>query len=466
MPLSDEERAKALTEEGNAYYKSNQLLKAIVAYKVAVQLDPHVAQPLRNLSIAYYEVGKYQFCKTTVEKALALEEHANNADMGTQVEKLNARLERAQLHDYKSPDKQQRLRRLEILNMFHRYRPSMLSCPEFYTVGHDALQSLFDQNIDKCSPDDKVVSMLMGGICDGRHLLMSLFHACNIILPLTMSIDMLWQDIVIWTLMDDLSNSNAGTDKHLLILTTLFFVWVGAMIPRYAFVKLHQIITRVLEALEAGKQPLSWLYLHEKDFALYVDCLKTWQSKALKVFPNAEVIIRVLSSMKDIRARMPGFMERVPAKIQTEKLLYEHAATRYPPKRFMELEDPKMLKLLDEYSTQPKINASKFKDYIQTEWNFNTTLTDTDWYAEAPANYEIGHDPFDMILAFRGTDDNNFKSATQLFDYLSPFFSSAAQGLKHVSGRCTVEVYPGDYVHFSEQVRFGLFQTSDTPYAS
>lgn len=71
-------------------------------------------------------------------------------------------------------------------------------------------------------------------------------------------------------LLDELAGQEPTSDEALDTLSTIFYVYIATLIPRYVFVHLHKTIDRALGALESGSQPLKWLHFRESDIPKYV----------------------------------------------------------------------------------------------------------------------------------------------------------------------------------------------------
>ncbi|KAH6667863.1 hypothetical protein B0J14DRAFT_173642 [Halenospora varia] len=465
---------KKFTDEGNERYKRGRLSAAISAYKKAIKADLNAVRPVRNLSAALFETGDYETCKKMTVRAKTLETRYKNVDMQAQIAKLDAREEKAVLSSNIASDEEQRERRLEILDRLGRYRPSMFSAREYYVVGHDEAQSLFDSSLNKSHRDDEVLSFFFGGAGDARHLLRSViaissdedakkipekkYHfTLNDI-----NVRVLARNLVIWTMLDEMSEMTITeeTDEFVDLMTTLFFTFTSPMMPRAAFDRLHQAIAKVLAILEDGKQPLSWVYIPKQDIDLYIDALKYWQGKALRVLPPSKVILRVAEEMEAKRKGISKFVTMTPTMYRNEKLLYMQSAALFPPQRFMEKHDSAMLRLWEQHSQQSKANANEFKDLLKKTWKTNTTFVDPSWYEEN-AEGDFSNDPFELINCLKNYHDESDTgpgNATRLYDHVAYFFGQFADALYHIKDRLVVEVVEGDCIDFADCLHFGLYQ--------
>ncbi|KAA8567589.1 hypothetical protein EYC84_008064 [Monilinia fructicola] len=401
----DVEQANILREEGNELYKSGNLLKAIKKYQESAKLVPESYAPLGNLSAAYFEVGKYSQCITRAERALELLGESKNDGNKVLVEKFRQRINKARANSQEASQLGQLQTRLRILDSLPRYRPSLMTSEEYFTIGHDQPTSLFDLTINKHDPIGSSVSFLFGGIGDARHLLR--------------------------TIIEELSGLETDSEDAENILTTLFFVFIAVIIPRIAFDHLHRTIDKALSALQSGENPLKWMYLHKEDLHF------------------CSAVDEVTRQLHKREMELPPFARQgpVPTSCKSENKLYKATAILIPPKRVLQKYDPQMLVLLQDHIAKPKTNAAKFKRHLQEHWNFNTTLVDVEWYDSLldKSEFDIGTDAFSALESLGPefeTLPTKAKNPERLFDYFAPFFIDFAQSIKYLKGR--LQLYRDD----------------------
>lgn len=168
------------------------------------------------------------------------------------------------------------------------------------------ISSLFDKDLIKSSTKNPNVSFFFGGIGDARHLYRTLIGIAshekqpkatekNYHFTLNdINKCALARDLINLTPLDDLSQlGNLSSDEAIEILTTVYFIFIGTMMPQAAFDLLHKTIDRALEALKTGQQLLSWVYLHQLDIKFYIEAFTLWKGPGLTVFTNAKVISEV-----------------------------------------------------------------------------------------------------------------------------------------------------------------------------
>ncbi|KAF4632283.1 hypothetical protein G7Y89_g5844 [Cudoniella acicularis] len=464
--------ATTLREEGNVLYKAGKLLEACKKYQEAVKLTPNDSAPSRNLSASLYELGKYNQCIARANYALALVEREGASDMHVQARKLEQRIGKATIHDYHVSDADQRMRRLELLKELQRYRPSMFTTTEYFTVGHDVVTSLFDGDIlNESKLGLESVSFFFGGAGDARNVLQTIIdvadqentkqapHRTYHFTVNDIAKSSIARNLIIWMLLEDLSHLDMDSYEGTMILNTIFFIYMSTMMPAYAFEQLNQTIERALDALRNEEQPLKWLYLHHTDIPQYSEALRDWQGKARDIFTSKEIIDKVAGAM--LFKTDAEYLQPSEAVFLKERKLYLGAAVLFPAQEILDRQDPTMAELIQNSRSSHKEKVSLFKKHLQENWHFNTTLMDVDWCKDLPrkrGEFDVSFDPFESVRHFP-TDEMVMKprNPNRLFDHFAPLFKQIAKSIKFLRGRMQVEALLGDYVDVTEKIQFGLY---------
>lgn len=425
---------------------------------------------MRNLSAALYELGKYEECTHLASEALRLLEAEPLAVREAQEGKLQQRIQRAKAHGYKASVDEQRERRKRILDVLPRYRPSMFVAVEYFTVGHDVVTSLLgtDDIFEKMTPDAESVSFFLGGVGDARNALQTIcvlaeqehlgkipkrsYHfTLNDIQKSAIA-----RDLIVWMLLDDLSNLDVDSEEADMILNTVFFIYISTMMPGYAFKQLNATIERALKVLEVKEQPLKWLYLYEKDMPLYITTLRYWKEKASNVFAPQEIIKKVSMAM----LRPATVDDENTLFCKQEQSLYAQSAVLFPSAKVLRREDPEFMQLLAKYLHKPNKHVSQLSNHVKSSWYLNTTLMDKQWNdSMGERKFDVGFDPHQSIPHFPYDEvSTKPRDPKSLFDYMSPFFLDVAKAVKYLDGRLKVEAILDDYADVAERIHFGLYQ--------
>jgi hypothetical protein len=441
----------------------------------AIKVDPTDPIPPRNLSAAYYELGVYTKCISTSQEAIALLGSDLSPQNQSHLEKLQARILKAEIHSSKSTAAEKREARKRILAELPRYKPSMFTTTEYFTVGHDVATSIFEaDHFEAFAKEAKEVSFFLGGVGDARTVLQTVtiiseaerlkgspkrrYHfTVNDISKSAVA-----RDIVVWMLLEKVVGSGNEDEKES-ALNAVFFVYLSTMMPRYAFKMLEETILKAIGSLEKGSSPLEWLVLVEKDIPFYLAALKHWIGEGKEIFTSSEIIDKVSMKMWGTN------MQNVGTRYHTEKSLYLEAAVLFPSQKVLELHDPDFLTLMKQRPKNPKDREAieAFKKHIGEHWHFNITLTDKEWYADLRGKemFDVGFDPFESVNNHFPYDEvsNKPRNPDRLFEHMKPFFLDAAKAIGYLGDRLKVEAILGDYVDVAEKIEFGLFDTSTRP---
>lgn len=169
------------------------------------------------------------------------------------------------MHNYKASGEDKLQGRKRLLKDIPRYRPSTFNAPENFSVGHDTVTSLFEPiTIETFKPDLKEVSFFFGGVGDARNVLQTLIDIANQektkkVVQRSYRVTVndiarcaIARNLIVWILLDDLSEANSESNEASMLLNTIFFIHISTMMPPYAFNQLNSTIDHALDALKKG----------------------------------------------------------------------------------------------------------------------------------------------------------------------------------------------------------------------
>ncbi|QSZ30611.1 hypothetical protein DSL72_000168 [Monilinia vaccinii-corymbosi] len=473
--LSLKHLALKLREEGNNLYSALDFEAAIKKYCAAARISQEDPVPLQNLSAAYYETGQYELCIAFAKKALHMTKASGEDDVESHSGKLEARITKAEEHSNATPTREQKKRRIEIMERLGRYHQSTQSENDYCPVSLEDAQSLFEPVMKELVPKDGSFSFFIAGLGDARNFFRSLIHIAYDE-PGTISKyryhftlndanrHILARDLIIFKLLDKLSSLSHSGDKSLKVMNTIFFVYAGPIIPECAFLQLQEVISELLESLKGNQQPLKWVHLFENDIPFYIGALENWttEGQALKTFSKADVVKVVMESMKKYHSvERDDFKEAIGYKCVKERKVYSQSAMLLPPSRIMLLEESFMF----DFFTKPGPDGStcvETSTYELRSWSMNPTMLDLDWHAATGrVNSILGapYDPFDLArtLVCENIMLSKKMNPSRLFDHVEPFFRAVAKAIKKLGARLQAEVVLGDYIDVAERLNFNLY---------
>ncbi|KAB8295810.1 hypothetical protein EYC80_008632 [Monilinia laxa] len=460
-------------EEGNKLYGARDFEGAIKKYCLAARMSKEDPVPLRNLSATYFEVGEYKICIAFAKKALTMTRAVGGDDLASHVQKLEARIARAEEYSQVTPIEQQKKRRMEILERLERYHQSTQLEIDYSPVSHNNAQSLFDPDMKRYALKDVNLSFFNAGIGDARNFFYSLIHIAHdeeaentskYRYHFTLNDanrHILARDLILFKLLDKLSGLPQPGDEALKVLNTIFFTFIAPIMPECAFRQLQDTISELLNDLKGTHQALKWVHLSKEDIPLYIGALKNWTSEGqvLKTFSTEDVVMSVTRIMKKYYdTKHDDFQEMLGRHCVQERKVYIQNGMLLPPNRIMQLEESFMLDFF------PKSGPTwENKDcYELKSWSLNPTMFDIDWHSVRDLEtltFGVRQDPFDLVttLAIEGGMLPQRKKASRLFDHVAPFFEAAARAIKNLGARLQAEVVLGDYIDVAERLNFDLY---------
>jgi tetratricopeptide (TPR) repeat protein len=148
------------------------------------------------------------------------------------------------------------------------YKPQMEMVREYYNVGHDKANTMFDPFLTDNSTATETLSFLFAGIGDARHLLQT-FQAIAVVEAKNpnrryhftindVKPEVFARDLLIFVLLGRLTKELPSRDAQpktssknvWLILATLFYTFIGQVMPLEVFNHLQEVIEATIGALE------------------------------------------------------------------------------------------------------------------------------------------------------------------------------------------------------------------------
>lgn len=139
----------------------------------------------------------------------------------------------------------------------------------YFHIDHDSVLSIFDKSVKTMRdllhlPNEACVSFFFGGIGDARNLFYTMIHITEMeqssqvpkghyhFLVNDHNISVLARDLIILLLIQQLSSVDPKSYGAIQILCTIFYVYNGAVMPRYAFSHLQIVIKTAISILSHG----------------------------------------------------------------------------------------------------------------------------------------------------------------------------------------------------------------------
>ncbi|KAH8789907.1 hypothetical protein F5882DRAFT_461093 [Hyaloscypha sp. PMI_1271] len=148
-------------------------------------------------------------------------------------------------------------------------------------------------------------------------------------------------------LFQDLSSLawDGTTDQTIEATATVFYIYASPIMPQFAFNKLQETITTTASILKAGRQSLSWVYLLEKDFPLFIQALTVWQGEALALISSSDFISQIQRHMRTNMKQWPAFWSNTSTVSRNGKVFCS-AAILLPSLRILQMQEAELMGLV------------------------------------------------------------------------------------------------------------------------
>ena len=365
----------------------------------------------------------------------------------------------------KSLDESQCRRR--ILHSLPRYLPTLFHGTEYYVVGHDHAFPQIDERIFEQSNDP--LAVFFGGIGDARNLYATMLGIDRLEKGMTgnktrtyhatindINASALARDLVMFYLLDDLAAAvDPSEDDRIESLATIFYLYVGAVMPEYIFNRIQDTIETVIVTLHSGKTKVDWLHVYERHTPQLIASLESWRGKLKSMYSTAEVIRSLVGFYEN---QNKGHLERSGAPKQRkgckrEIYYFKTIGAHWPPETLSKRREPGFPSLRNENATPKKVKA-----HVLKSWKVNVTMLDKDWQRISNGSLDsaMGFDPYDMMDSlYKETKIEEPMRRSTLFDYVSHFFSNVADVIRRLQGRILVEIIHGEITGVMDKIRYG-----------
>lgn len=338
---------------------------------------------------------------------------------------------------------------------------------EYYVVGHDDARSQIDERMFEQT--NTPIAIFFGGIGDARNLYATMLGIDKLEKGLTaertrtyhatindIKANALARDLVMFHLLDDLAAAVDSTeDKRTELLSTIFFLYVGAVMPKYIFDRIQDRIEKVIAIVHSGGGKVDWLRFYERVSPQLLASLNSWRGKLRSMYSTAEVTHSLVQFYEDTNN---GHLERAGApkkrKVCKREIHYfKTIGAHWPPETLKQSQEPGFPSLRDREATPKKVKA-----YVLKNWKVNVTMLDADWQRASHGSLDsaMAFDPYDMMdNLYKETGIEEPAKKSTLYDYVSHFFSHVADVIKRLQGCIIVEVIHGEITGVLDKIRHG-----------
>ncbi|KAK3341938.1 hypothetical protein B0T25DRAFT_559628 [Lasiosphaeria hispida] len=519
--------AEAARKRGNELYKKGDLKGAEVEYRKAATLAPNDPSPLSNLSSVKFELGQYAAAIAYIQRSLKLAGDVQADEAAVRKKKtLYERLAKCYMHESRFddavkllgelsgitfresvrstlesrglwrvlPDSKDELgHRNKVFDRLSRYQANLDDVPEYYAIGHDMAESLFDDSLQKSSSPQDSVSLMFCGSGDARNVFMTIIM---FFVNESKAEDKFCKDIHI-TLLDlkpaaiartliffDMmatygqlrATGDSGADYMPIMMA---YLYAGHVIPAAVNNMLQHHIRKLLDALETDKKIFDWFFIPPSTRREIVYVLRQWKSPPTANWHSSSVVRRTVRQRLQIsNFKSPTFFmndAETPQGLKGDRKVFDELAILLPSKAFANRHDPLLVALMEQYERGLKDAAKQLADHVDALWMTNLTLIDFD---HAEALYRNGADEFlgwtrirdnDMVPAIESDPVDaiagNLLSAEGMgaLESVGTFFQCAALPLTELSNRLKIEALVGEMTDIMDRLRWDCLDSRSQP---
>ncbi|KAF2871213.1 hypothetical protein BDV95DRAFT_619358 [Massariosphaeria phaeospora] len=496
---------------GHVHFAKKAFPQALEAYLQSTELDPKDYRPLWNASAVYFELGDYQSATHYAQKALgAIDDKGSDTALKVQTRGVRSLLHlrhhdeaSAMIKALGSSEEQKDLDKA-LQAAIHSEdakevawikngrsarhlpycKPGMFNIPEFYTVGHDKANSMYDYLLMRQTGPSEKIAFLFGDIGDARHLFKTLTAIDRLEVAkrtdreyhftiIDIKPEVLARDLLFFLLLDQLASELRGSNTFLSgkvdsTLATLYYAYVSQVMPPKVYQHLQDTIVFAIDALESRTAMPSWIVLRESDHGSIIATLRSWQTEAIKKYPAYRFIQNAHKARAQSivnRSQYGAPPEEYGSTVSKERDLetkdYGACCMLLPPSSAL---DEDLKKILDLPATSND-RSRRLQRYTEDTWKPNVTLVDLNYVLQGRDLLDVGHDAMEFAeTLYDGCVWPGPKRTTKLYDFAKGYFLATARGISGIRDRLTIEARSGEIGRILEGIRYGHMNDRDPSY--
>ena len=357
----------------------------------------------------------------------------------------------------------------KIVIQLPRYMPTLISGCEYYTIGHDNAEAQVNHKM--MTESSEPLSFFFGGIGDARHLFATLITLRALEQDTQqlaqrqyhftindLKAGALARDLVILSLLSDLTEAADQNTEKLEIKTTLFLVYIAAIMPVYAYKRLQSSIRRVIAALESRINLPAQIHVSTNHTTALLKCLVSWQGEVDMLCDTPTAMRWMIGYNNHNLGEGTSYSLKsnlIDGRCRREAESFLQTGAHWLPAKLTKKYEPELETILA--NAVQREQSPKAKQYVVSHWKVNPTMLDLDWHRDCHASLDgnFCYDPYlSMENFYLGSQAP--ANSTRLCEFFFPFFEKAAMAISELHGRITVECLHGDMTASMEQIRYGL----------
>ncbi|KAK7757410.1 hypothetical protein SLS62_000422 [Diatrype stigma] len=394
----------------------------------------------------------------------------------------------ANLKAFQSHGLDVRALRAQILHL-PRYRPHIQDEPDYFPVGHDKAESQYRITLEESTKNDQTLAFMFCGIGDARNLFQTIlkFSLVEFSKPkrekkkqlhftvLDLNPAIIARDLIFFSLLDEITEPNKQARP---IVTTLSFLYSTHIIPPSAWNELQKTIRKLINALEQGEQPISWVHLPPTNNAAVCRVLHSWQQEPAEWYSTESIrreVTREIAEQGFNQGMMPGgdIGRRYPECKMDHELF--NTFSFIPPST----KDPSACQGLRQHLEGYMANKSKgmpelkctISQFLNEHWKPNVTLIhidgETQQEYDTPEELDMSSSPFDVTADLAGEINSipyiDGTPKRSVMDHRDHYFYMLAGSIQTLKKKMMVEIIFGEMADVMERIRYDSFESPREP---
>ncbi|KZL82187.1 tetratricopeptide-like protein [Colletotrichum incanum] len=469
MPSTHEvQESTVARERGNSFYRQGLFAEAEGAYKEAASLDPEDPTPWSNISAIKFEQGDYGAALKNLEIFCHL--HSLSLDDAEKVVKVlsedaSGQSMRATLEDLRNllqTSDDGELQK-QVFDRLPRYKGHLQDRPEYYAMGHDMADPLWDQSLWHAVGPGGDVSFLLCGSGDARHLFATIvslgvgemigrgkkmfnkaFFTILDINAAALARTLFMFDMVIRYIFMRYAKMPRIEDA----LTVMSYIYSSPFVPAFVAEKTEEHIKTLIDELEGEGDVLEMFFIPRGTRDQIIRKLKHWIQPFGDDYTTKKLRPVVIGNLlRSEQQRQSLFGESARPEVKDSKEIRE-LGVLFAGDIFIDRREPALRPLLDAFRSDVEGAKQTLEVYIDSHWKTNPTMLDMDYEPRRYEEFEAGVPLAELNRLLSGIPRNS----------LSGFFEILATATMTLIKRVEIEAIAGEMADTLEQIRYNSLE--------
>lgn len=347
--------------------------------------------------------------------------------------------------------------------------------PDYFGPGHDEAESLFTRELESSSPNDPVLSFMLCGIGDARHLFMTIAIYFTIRKNTSQKVHFTILDhkpvvlarvLIFFYLMQEGGDPDVNDYDARIALLSVSYLFCAQLMPQFAAEKFYNAAEKVEFKLQNEENPFESINIQTSQMKGLAAIIRRWRRDVKTMFPTAQIRREIQRDIlrSSLWTPMSGDRWSFMKGYEADHLFFDEFSVVLPPAEVMTHTEPELANLVTQYRAEGGREVrGQINKHLDTYWSINPTLIDFDWEKnkeqQGPPN--LGFDPFQAIQCVSLEIDKDEKRMPEAMSVISTFFKLSVITIHKFQGDLMIETFAGDMMDALERIRYDRFERPD-----